>query len=99
MKRGQPPSRQPPTPGGAPEGRCPTCGEPTTLSATNRARPFCSTRCKWVDMGKWMDGRYSIEDLGDDRIRVLTEIFGRTTPIELHYGEPADPDADAADDA
>jgi endogenous inhibitor of DNA gyrase (YacG/DUF329 family) len=36
-----------------------------------RWRPFCSERCKWLDLAKWMDGEYRIPDVpvkepGDD---------------------------------
>jgi len=25
-------------------------------------RPFCSNRCKMVDLGRWLDGTYSISE-------------------------------------
>jgi len=28
--------------------------------AMREARPFCSTRCKQVDLGKWLSGDYVI---------------------------------------
>jgi hypothetical protein len=27
-----------------------------------RWRPFCSERCKWLDLSKWLDGEYRIPD-------------------------------------
>lgn len=39
--------------------RCPTCQQP--LSArSGRYRPFCSERCKMIDLGRWLDGDYAI---------------------------------------
>ncbi|MCC7320849.1 MAG: DNA gyrase inhibitor YacG [Rubellimicrobium sp.] len=35
---------------------CPVCGRP----ADPRARPFCSTRCADVDLGRWLGGAYAI---------------------------------------
>ena len=35
---------------------CPICGKP----AAPRHRPFCSARCRMIDLGRWLDGRYSI---------------------------------------
>lgn len=32
---------------------CPTCGGPSVYAASNRFRPFCSERCKNVDLGAW----------------------------------------------
>ena len=35
--------------------------------ATNRAFPFCSERCRLLDLGKWLDGEYRVpgERAGD----------------------------------
>ena len=32
---------------------CPTCGGPSLYAHENRFRPFCSERCKNVDLGAW----------------------------------------------
>jgi len=42
-----------------PKGRqsCPTCGKP----ASARHQPFCSARCRAVDLGRWLKGTYRIE--------------------------------------
>jgi len=32
---------------------CPTCGKPNTWHAENSFRPFCSDRCKLIDLGEW----------------------------------------------
>ncbi len=37
-------------------GRCPACDAP----AEHRFRPFCSTRCQDVDLGRWLRGAYRI---------------------------------------
>jgi uncharacterized protein len=39
--------------------KCPRCGKETD-SAGNQFRPFCSERCKMVDLGNWAMGVYSI---------------------------------------
>ncbi len=31
---------------------CPTCGATTTWEE-NRHRPFCSERCRLIDLGRW----------------------------------------------
>ncbi len=41
--------------------RCATCKEPVTPPPENTAFPFCSTRCKLVDLGRWMDGAYGLD--------------------------------------
>lgn len=37
---------------------CPRCGQPAVFSAENRWRPFCSERCKLIDLGQWASERY-----------------------------------------
>jgi endogenous inhibitor of DNA gyrase (YacG/DUF329 family) len=36
---------------------CPVCKKPSTAES----RPFCSKRCKDVDLGRWFNGHYAIE--------------------------------------
>ena len=42
----------------------PTCRKVLTVPNKEEApfRPFCSERCKLVDLGRWLDGTYSISD-------------------------------------
>jgi endogenous inhibitor of DNA gyrase (YacG/DUF329 family) len=35
---------------------CPICGKP----ADPALRPFCSRRCREVDLSRWLSGRYAI---------------------------------------
>lgn len=40
---------------------CPICGKTFTTSDPPRPpAPFCSQRCKMVDLGNWLDERYRI---------------------------------------
>ncbi|WP_058442118.1 DNA gyrase inhibitor YacG [Legionella brunensis] len=32
---------------------CPTCGKKNTWQPENAFRPFCSYRCKLIDLGEW----------------------------------------------
>ena len=40
--------------------KCPQCGNLTEYRTDNPARPFCSERCKLIDLGAWAEERYSI---------------------------------------
>lgn len=40
--------------------RCPICKKPTDISKNNRFRPFCSERCRLVDLGTWASGDYRV---------------------------------------
>lgn len=39
---------------------CPQCGESCEYSQANRFRPFCSERCRLIDMGAWASESYRI---------------------------------------
>jgi uncharacterized protein len=39
---------------------CPTCGRKAAYDPSNRWRPFCSERCKMIDLGAWASDRYAI---------------------------------------
>lgn len=39
---------------------CPTCGQPVEWRPENRWRPFCSERCKLIDLGGWATERYRV---------------------------------------
>jgi uncharacterized protein len=41
---------------------CPICGKP----ATAPSRPFCSERCRDVDLNRWLSNSYSIPAAKDD---------------------------------
>ena len=47
---------------------CPQCGKPAEWSAANRVRPFCSERCRVIDLGAWATESYRIpvQDNKDD---------------------------------
>ena len=40
--------------------RCPACGKQALYSAQNPARPFCSARCRSVDLGAWASESYRV---------------------------------------
>ncbi|MGH8457594.1 MAG: DNA gyrase inhibitor YacG [Stenotrophobium sp.] len=39
---------------------CPQCGQPARLDQGNPWRPFCSERCKLLDLGEWFSGSHAI---------------------------------------
>jgi len=46
--------------------KCPTCGKPVPWVPENRYRPFCSERCKQIDLGAWAAEQYTIPVVDDD---------------------------------
>jgi len=39
---------------------CPTCAKKIEYSLENKNRPFCSDRCKLIDLGDWASESYKI---------------------------------------
>jgi endogenous inhibitor of DNA gyrase (YacG/DUF329 family) len=39
---------------------CPICKQQTVWSSSNLFRPFCSERCKQIDLGAWASQSYTI---------------------------------------
>ena len=40
------------------EKRCPVCGHP--VDAGQESYPFCTSRCRLVDLGQWFGERYRV---------------------------------------
>jgi hypothetical protein len=39
---------------------CPICGVAVPWVAENRWKPFCSERCKLIDLGQWATEKYRV---------------------------------------
>ncbi|MDO9008485.1 MAG: DNA gyrase inhibitor YacG [Thiobacillus sp.] len=39
---------------------CPTCNAAVSWTAENRWKPFCSERCKLIDLGQWAAEKYRV---------------------------------------
>jgi endogenous inhibitor of DNA gyrase (YacG/DUF329 family) len=63
-----------------PRRACPECGKPSTREDF----PFCSTRCKQVDLNRWLSGSYVIPARPDEE-----DEDGRSSPAG--EGEKPDP--------
>jgi uncharacterized protein len=48
--------------GGRKTSRCPICGRPSA----EETRPFCSRRCRDVDLNRWLSGHYVIPGSEND---------------------------------
>jgi len=63
---------------------CPTCRKP--VESTNEDLPFCSDRCRIIDLGKWASGDYKISSPIFDP-DVLESLQQEQAHAELH-GNP-----------
>jgi len=39
---------------------CPTCSAAVSWAAESRWKPFCSERCKLIDLGQWAAEKYRV---------------------------------------
>lgn len=53
--------------------RCPACAGQSLYSSTNPYRPFCSARCKGVDLGAWASEEFKLPE---------------ETPLDEPFGDP-----------
>jgi endogenous inhibitor of DNA gyrase (YacG/DUF329 family) len=44
---------------------CPRCGTPVVWGPAASFRPFCSERCKMIDLGAWAAEKYKVRSEGD----------------------------------
>lgn len=45
---------------------CPHCGRPVEWSDASPYRPFCSKRCKLIDLGDWLTESHRIPGTADE---------------------------------
>jgi endogenous inhibitor of DNA gyrase (YacG/DUF329 family) len=47
-----------------PKLKCPNCGAEIEYTSVEEApfRPFCSKKCKLIDLGKWLNGEYRVSE-------------------------------------
>jgi endogenous inhibitor of DNA gyrase (YacG/DUF329 family) len=48
--------------------KCPTCETRTLWNEDNVYRPFCSERCKLIDLGAWASERYVVSGRPSDLV-------------------------------
>jgi len=51
--------------------RCPICKKP--VKSTDSQFPFCSERCRTIDLGKWASGGYVISSPVSDAEELIQE--------------------------
>ncbi|MCF7992623.1 MAG: DNA gyrase inhibitor YacG [Thiohalocapsa sp.] len=47
---------------------CPTCGRQVRWEPASTYRPFCSERCRLIDLGDWLDESHRISEPADGRL-------------------------------
>jgi endogenous inhibitor of DNA gyrase (YacG/DUF329 family) len=68
--------------------RCPICDKEAARRPANRAFPFCSDRCRLVDLGKWLGEAYRVPvggGRGEDEDEDGLAVPGRRPDDELPH--------------
>ena len=52
---------------------CPTCGSALEWNTSNPFRPFCSDRCKLIDLGAWAAEEHKIPVAPDAEDELFSE--------------------------
>ncbi len=55
--------------------RCAECSELLPPRQENKNFPFCSTRCKQIDLGRWLNEEYTLPMDRDNTERALPKEF------------------------
>jgi endogenous inhibitor of DNA gyrase (YacG/DUF329 family) len=55
--------------------KCPICRKPVPMASKDL--PFCSERCRTIDLGKWASGQYVVSSPVDDISDQLEAKTGR----------------------
>ena len=48
--------------------KCPTCQKPVIWNEESKYRPFCSQRCRLIDLGEWAQEKYTVAAEEDDTL-------------------------------
>jgi len=59
---------------------CPTCKRPVEWNASSPWRPFCSERCKLIDLGAWASERHAIA--GDEQDMEQDDVANEPFPTK-----------------
>jgi len=57
---------------------CPRCGKETGWGEANLFRPFCSARCKQIDLGAWASEEYRISGSKQDEVALASDGFSHS---------------------
>ena len=70
--------------------QCPVCQGAVAPRTTNKSFPFCSPRCRLVDLGKWLGEEYRmVERATDEREDELPGVGKDGEPHQGHGGHDA----------
>ena len=51
--------------------KCPACQKSVIWNEESKYRPFCSQRCRLIDLGEWAQEKYTVAAEEDDSLSDL----------------------------
>jgi endogenous inhibitor of DNA gyrase (YacG/DUF329 family) len=54
--------------------QCPTCQKDVEWKPESKYRPFCSERCKLIDLGEWASGGHAIPGKPADEVLMSEDL-------------------------
>ncbi|MFT4191269.1 MAG: DNA gyrase inhibitor YacG [Comamonas sp.] len=78
----------PPAHSATPAVNCPQCGDTTIYAPSNPYRPFCSARCKGIDLGAWASEQFrvgAVEGPDDEPDGTDAAAAGHPTPPDWRH--------------
>jgi len=63
---------------------CPQCGAAVTWTAASRWKPFCSERCKLLDLGAWANESYRIGGAEITDVSELEDVLAAADTPRAH---------------
>ena len=63
---------------------CPSCKKPALERAKNPSFPFCSPRCRAVDLGKWLGEEFRVADASPELDEDGDQPTAKPDPEQLH---------------
>lgn len=51
--------------------KCPACQKSVIWNEESKYRPFCSQRCRLIDLGEWAQEKYTVAAEEDDSLSNL----------------------------
>ena len=67
---------------------CPQCGRKVEWTPESRWRPFCSERCKLIDLGEWAAESYRVPEVEPTDPEDLAAAFEREHPVTPPSSDP-----------
>ena len=64
--------------------KCPSCEKTVDWKPEEKYRPFCSERCRLIDLGEWANGGHAIPGKSVEDELMSDDISANLTDVSTH---------------